>query len=730
MADDATGQDQSDDGGAQQTEKAKSLVIGLGASAGGLQVINEELRSTTEELETSEEELQSVNEELRTVNQELKNKIEEISETNDDLKNLMSSTDIATIFLDRSLRIKRYTPRALELFNLIPSDTNRPLADITHKLDYDNLHADAEEVIAGLHKILREIASRDGRYYIARLLPYRTMQDRIDGVVLNFVDVTELKRQEEELIKSARRFEQQARIFDTTLSSIADFAYTLDKDGRFIYANQALLELWGLTLEEISGKNFYELPYPHDLAEQMQRQVRQVFETKEKLIGETPYTSPTGADGYYEYIFNPVMASDGTVELIAGSTRETTERKAAEERLRNSEAHLSAVVDQNLAGIIEIDLIGKIIFVNRQFSKRIGYPIEDLLRMGITDFIHSEDLPQSVEHLEKLAKDNLSFEVEKRLVHADGSLMWVHNSVSPIADADGLPRTAVIVSMDITERREAQAALQKSHDELEQRVAERTVELMETNAELQTEIGERQKAEGARAAILRRLIMAQEDERRRIAREMHDQFGQALTALILKLGMLKEDYSAQTKLSEDIAALEAIAKQLDSDIDFLVWELRPTALDDLGLTAALTNYAQSWSKHFGVRVEMRERALEKDRLTPEIETVLYRIAQEALNNIAKYARATNVSVLLERTSEHISLIIEDNGVGFDLERLSSAGDNRGLGLHGMRERAALIGGTLEIEAVVGRGVTIYARIPAPYVPPGGGSHEQVTSDAR
>ena len=158
-----------------------------------LQATNEELRSTSEELETSKEELQSVNEELITVNQELKNKVDEISRVNADLQNLMASSDIGTVFLDRELRIKRYTPRVEGIFNLIPSDVNRPLAHVTHHLRYDGLVADAGRVLDRLAAIEREVQHQDGRWFVARILPYRTGEDRIDGVILSFVDITRHK---------------------------------------------------------------------------------------------------------------------------------------------------------------------------------------------------------------------------------------------------------------------------------------------------------------------------------------------------------------------------------------------------------------------------------------------------------------------------------------------------------------------------------------------------------
>jgi len=152
-----------------------------------------------------------------------------------------------------------------------------------------------------------------------------------DGTV---ADVTESKLAEEQRLRLAAEAAKQSRVFDTALSSIADFAYILDRDARFLYANKALLNLWGLTLDDALGKNFFELKYPDELAEKLARQIREVFDTKRGLSDETPYTSPTGTSGYYEYILSPVFAADGAVEVVVGSTRDVTGRKRSEEQLR------------------------------------------------------------------------------------------------------------------------------------------------------------------------------------------------------------------------------------------------------------------------------------------------------------------------------------------------------------------------------------------------------------
>ena len=154
-----------------------------------LQSTNEELQSTNEEIETSKEDLQSLNEELTTVNTELENRIEQLSSANDDIKNLLDNTDIATIFLDKSLRIKRFTPKATEIINLISSDVGRPVSDIVSNISYETLIDDARSVLKTLIPISTEGVDKNGLWYVIRIIPYRTVANVIDGVVITFLNI-------------------------------------------------------------------------------------------------------------------------------------------------------------------------------------------------------------------------------------------------------------------------------------------------------------------------------------------------------------------------------------------------------------------------------------------------------------------------------------------------------------------------------------------------------------
>lgn len=552
----------------------------LKASNEELQAMNQELRSATAELETSKEELQSVNEELITVNQELKNKIDEITRVNSDLQNLMGSTDIGTIFLDRELRIKRYTPQVQELFNLIPTELNRPLAQVTHRLAYDTLIDDATRVLERLAVVDREVLHADNRWFMARLLPYRTVEDKIDGVIMTFVDITERKRSELAL----RASEERLRLL---VESVQDYAiFTVSRDGRIDSWNTGAERMFGYSESQAIGQHFGLVFTPEDRAQQ---------------------------------------------------------------------AHLQEI----------------------QQAEATGNAVDERW------------------HLRK-----------------DGSRFFGSGTLTALRDTGGVLLGFVKIMLDLTRQRKVDYELRKAHDELEQRVSERTQELEDTNQQLRGEMEQRQQGEVARRGLLRQLLTIQEEERRRISRELHDQVSQQLVALSLGLQALKDGSYGREQALRDVEKLQSVVETLGKEMHQLALDLRPTALDDLGLTVALANYSENWSRQSGIEVVYHSHGLDHATLPMEIETTIYRVMLEALTNVVKHAGATQVSIIVDRQDSEVTLIIEDNGHGFDPEQpTQSKNSPQRLGLVGMQERAALVDGTLLIESTVDHGTTIFLRIP-------------------
>ena len=236
-------------------EESEAANEELRAANEELQSINEEHRSTAEELETSKEELQSINEELQTVNSELKSKLETISRAHSDLQNLMAATDIGTLFLDSSLRIKRFTVPVTLLFRITPNDEGRSVMDFAHQLEYPDLGQDAQTVLTRLIPIRREIHSQNNRWFDIRMRPYRTVDDKIDGVVITFLDITERRQVEETLREREHQLRQQKRLVELSHDPI----FVWDFDGGILEWNRGCEELYGFTRDEALGQRKEQL---------------------------------------------------------------------------------------------------------------------------------------------------------------------------------------------------------------------------------------------------------------------------------------------------------------------------------------------------------------------------------------------------------------------------------------------------------------------------------------
>jgi signal transduction histidine kinase len=281
------------------------------------------------------------------------------------------------------------------------------------------------------------------------------------------------------------------------------------------------------------------------------------------------------------------------------------------------------------------------------------------------------------------------FEADTWRVRKDGSRFWSNEITRPLRDAGGQIVGFTKISRDLTERKAFEDALQQAHDFLEHRVQERTSEVQ---------------------ALFERLISAQEEERRRIARDIHDQLGQSMTALRMQLEALHLRSERHVELSADVSRVDRLAQELDENIDFLTWQLRPAALDRLGLSPAVADLVRGWSERFQIAADYHAYSPSAAPLTPETSVNIYRIVQEALHNVHKHARASHVSVMLSVRDSHLSVVIEDDGRGFD-PGIARAPHDGSLGLVGMRERAILIGGEFTIESSPGNGTAIFVRVP-------------------
>jgi two-component system, chemotaxis family, CheB/CheR fusion protein len=240
-----------------------------------LQSANEELQSTNEELTTSKEEMQSLNEELQTVNAELQSKVDDFSRVNNDMKNLLNSTDIATLFLDKELNIRRYTNQATKIFKLIKSDIGRPFTDLVSDLVYPDLATDALEVLRTLVFIQKQISTKDDRWFSIRIMPYRTFDDRIDGLVITFINISDLKQLEVELSETLQ-------MNHLLINSSSDVIITLSKELNILEFNPEAEKIFGKKSKDLVSQNFIKLFVPESLQKKTEKEMKKLLtEAKE-----------------------------------------------------------------------------------------------------------------------------------------------------------------------------------------------------------------------------------------------------------------------------------------------------------------------------------------------------------------------------------------------------------------------------------------------------------------
>ncbi|MEX3921138.1 CheR family methyltransferase [Paraburkholderia sp. BR10872] len=304
-------------------EQYETSVEELKASNEELQAINEELRSATEELESSKEELQSVNEELTTLNSELHARVEETAKANDDLQNIIVSTEIATVFVDRKIQVKRFTPSATHIFKLIESDIGRSLFDITHSLNHPTLAADVKEAFETLKLIERELQSQDGRWYLMRLLPYRTADDRIDGAVLTLIDITARHEAEEQ----ARIGEQRLRLVAQSTNDYAIIVH--DRAGSIVSWNTGAERIFGYTEREVMGQDIALIYEPDDRDAHVAASQREAAGIEGRADDERWHVTRDQRRVWCSGVVTPI--ADASFTGFATILRDLTQRKQRED---------------------------------------------------------------------------------------------------------------------------------------------------------------------------------------------------------------------------------------------------------------------------------------------------------------------------------------------------------------------------------------------------------------
>jgi two-component system CheB/CheR fusion protein len=467
----------------------------LKASHEEVMSMNEELQSANEELETSKEELQSLNEELSTVNSQLQDKVEDLEKTNNDLANLLTSTAVATIFLDTEFRIKRFTPNASEILSLIAADIGRPLGDLAPKFHDKDLLRDCEVVLRQLLPIERELPTDEGRWYLRRILPYRTVDNRISGVCITFLDVTQLKRAAE-----------NERRLAAVLMDSNDALMVRDADGRILSWNRAAERLYGYTETEALKMRTFDLAPPEKLKESIEYHER-LKRGEQVASWETQRRTKDGRLIDVWVTATPLRDERGQAVAVATTERDITDRKQAEKSLREKQetiwrqlAEIEAVYAAAPVGMACIDRELRVLRVNERLAEFNGLPVAAHLGRTLREVVPTmaDTLVPICQGVFETGEPVIDVEIHGITKAKPGiGRDWVV-SYYPLKDEAGEVLSVNAAFMEITDRKKAEREIQRLNVGLKNLVAERT-------AELEAEVVERKQAEEALRESVNRL---------------------------------------------------------------------------------------------------------------------------------------------------------------------------------------------------------------------------------
>lgn len=566
-------------------------------------------------------------------------------------------------------------------------------------------------------------------YWDWSLLPIKDSNDQVVALMMVLHDATSRKQTQLALVESERRFRA---VFDQTFQHIG----LLDPTGRILVLNQTALDFTGVREADARGQPLWQAPWWNPLLddEESLQAVVQQASTGKIVRCERQVKSQTGEWATMDITLKPMLDEERQPVFLIYEARDVTAHVQSQEALKRSEAEInrlyraekkahylaetlrSAGLDLsrslNSAQVLEVLLDHLFRVVPYTSAHLIRFEDADhlvvRLSRGEEDWADEEKLSGrwfdlgDLLFLQPLLEERRVLSVPDTMQNAEAYLFSNHDRVRSWLGMPLLAGNQVIggcILEHTTPGFFTEEYLHWAHALIGQAAA------AIQNAWLFEQVRDNRER---LQALSRRLVEVQELERHYIARELHDEAGQALASLMVGLRMLERDGGDPQAVSAHCTALKQIADGVLENLHRLAIDLRPATLDHLGLVAALRQHAEMISDRYEIAVQF-ETVGKIDRLPGEIETAIYRIVQEALTNIVRHARATRAGVLLEQRDESLLLVVEDNGVGFD-PQAPKVGQ---LGLLGMRERADMLGGTLTIESSPGQGTTLFLEVPCP-----------------
>jgi PAS domain S-box-containing protein len=525
------------------------------------------------------------------------------------------------------------------------------------------------------------------------------------GIAIFLRDITERRR-------AAQAMQSEHAFISAVLDTVVNVVIVLDGEGRIVRLNAACERLTGYTAAELIGRHIFEVLIPQEDLPGVRATFGQLRAGQFPNQHQNRWRTKAGAERWLEFNNTCITDDRGDVKFVIGTAIDITERRLQEERLRESAERFQTLADHIAQFAWIADETGWIFWYNRRWYEYTGTKAEEMVGWGWQSVHDPEWLPKVIEHWKAALASGEPFEMEFPLRGADGVYRWFLTRAVPVRDLQGKVTRWFGTNTNVHEQREASRALQISQDKLNGVLTELTQARDELEIRVKERTADLERAEESLRTLSARLLQAQDEERRRIARELHDSAGQLLTALNMNLVPIQSDAhklgpASVRAINESFQLIEQLSKELRT-ISHL---LHPPMLDEAGLEFALQWYVEGFAERSKIEVDF-ELAPDLGRLPRDAEIAIFRLVQESLTNIHRHASSPTASVRVFREGNQVQVRITDQGKGMPAGHLNGKGAKAGVGVQGMRERLRQLKGKLEIHSGP-KGTTVHATLPAP-----------------
>ncbi|HVW98197.1 MAG TPA: chemotaxis protein CheB [Mucilaginibacter sp.] len=628
-------------------ENLQSTIEELETSNEEMQATNEELLAANEELQSTNEELQSVNEELHTVNAEHQLKIQELAQLDADMDNFLKSTEIGTIFLDKNLRIRSFTPAIKEQFNLLPADVGRPISNFTNNLGNIDILEDASQVLKNSIQIEKDVRGGD-LWYLMRLLPYKNETGQTEGVVITFVDITNLVYIKKALAESQRSF-------DSFMEYSPMLTWIKNEKRQYIYTNKSFEEHFKIRRDQLMGKTDSVI-YPAEMSGRLKSTLDGLLDKNEVDIAIEHFSKDGQLSVYRTVRFSFIGPEDK--RYIGGISQDITQQIKVAEELQMSEARSKAMLKAIPDMMIRTDDTGKILDIETNgVDAGIVANGEMVINQQITDVFPLQVAALHAQALSSALKTNRYIQYEFEAATARDTRDY---DVRVVKSND---REVIFIIRDITEYK------------------------------------------NSRASIIRAIIEGEEKERTRVAQELHDGLGQILSALKMQIDFSREKHNGNGYENEK--SVELIDDAIN-EYRAISHNLLPPLLEDSNLPQVLITLCNRVTNGEDCNAVFKNDNF-KSKPNKILVRELYRIVQELIANAVKHSGCSSIEVKLTENEGAITIKVHDNGKGFDLEE--SKKRSIGIGLRNLFTRVDLLGGTLEFKSSEAEGTEVTLKVP-------------------